>query len=326
MAISQSAPVRQPGEVAIRIRRVGLCGTDYHIYSGKHPFLAYPRIIGHELAGEVLAADESSAFRPGQLVTVNPYLACGECRACRLSKPNCCARLSVLGVHADGGLREELVVPERAVIDASRLTLDEAAMVEFLSIGAHAVQRANLADTDRVLVVGAGPIGIAVAWFARLRLGSAAVTIMDVAPARIEYARDQLNFDNVVLVSASASSELSELTGGEMFDCVFDATGNITAMRAGLNYVAHGGRYVLVSVVKDDIVFSDPEFHKRETTLLASRNALMEDFRHVIESIASGQIPTQLLHTHSIAADDAPQRMPELIRDRDAVLKAIVNF
>ena len=324
MAVSRPEPSRQNGEVLIRIRRVGLCGTDYHIYAGKHPYLAYHRVSGHELAGEVVAADSRSSFRPGQLVTINPYLACGECRACRLGKPNCCVRLQVLGVHTDGGMCDELSVPESAVIDASGLSLDQAAMVEFLSIGAPAARRASLSDADQVLVVGAGPIGIAVAWFARLQ--GAAVTLMDVSLARLEFARERLGFERVIQVSASAADELSKLTSGDMFDCVFDATGNITAMKAGLDYVAHGGRYVLVGVAKDEIAFSDPEFHKRETTLLASRNALNEDFDHVILQIAAGAIPTQLLHTHSIAAGDTPRQLPELIGQRDSVLKAIVIF
>lgn len=324
MAISRPEPVRKAGEVLIRVRRVGLCGTDYHIYAGKHPFLDYPRIIGHELAGEVVAADSQSPFRPGQLVTINPYLACGECRACRLSKPNCCVRLRVLGVHADGGMCEQLSIPESAVIDASGLTPDQAAMVEFLSIGAHAVRRAALGDADRVFVVGAGPIGIAVAWFAQLQ--GAAVTLMDVSPARVEYARERLGFKHAVQGSAAALEELTEMTAGEMFDCVFDATGNVKAMRNGLAYVAHGGRYVLVGVVKDEIAFSDPEFHKRETTLLGSRNALKEDFDQVIRQIVGGTIPTQHFHTHSLAAADIPRHMPELIERRDSVLKAIVNF
>ena len=322
--MSRPEPVRKAGEVLIRVRRVGLCGTDYHIYAGKHPFLDYPRIIGHELAGEVVAADPQSSFRTGQLVTINPYLACGECRACRLSKPNCCVRLQVLGVHTDGGMCDELSVPESAVIDATGLSPDQAAMVEFLSIGAHAVARGALSDADRVLVVGAGPIGIAVAWFARLQ--GAAVTLMDVSLERVAYARDRLGFKDAIQVSPSAAAQLSSMTAGEMFDCVFDATGNISAMSNGLAYVAHGGRYVLVGVAKEQLGFSDPEFHKRETTLLASRNALKEDFDRVIRQIASGNIPTQLLHTHSIAAADTPRQLPELIGQRDSVLKAIVIF
>lgn len=317
------APAPSDGEVLIRIRRVGLCGTDYHIFSGEHPYLEYPRVMGHELAGVVEVATGTS-LRPGQVVTVNPYLHCGRCIACRKGKPNCCASIKVLGVHTDGGMCELLAVPAAAAIDASALTLDQAAMVEFLAIGAHAVARANILRGARVLVVGAGPIGVAAALFARL--DGARVTIMDLRASRLEYARTRLGLDPVPGSSAATRAELATRTDGEMFDCVFDATGNIRAMRSGLDYVAHGGTYVLLSVVKEEIRFSDPEFHKRETTLLASRNALTADFERVVSSIKEGVIPTAALLTHAFPAAEAPRRIPELIASADSVLKAMVEF
>lgn len=322
--IDRPPPVASDGEVEVRIRRVGLCGTDYHIYGGNQPFLTYPRIMGHELAGEVVTAPPGSALRAGRLVTINPYLACGACIACRKGKPNCCARIAVLGVHIDGGMQDRIVVPASAIVDAGGLSPEQAAMVEFLAIGAHAVARGRLRPGDRVLVVGAGPIGIATALFARL--DGAAVTIIDTRAARLRHARERLGFDGTVPVDAMTRQVLADRTDGDFFDCVFDATGSIDAMRAGLDYVAQGGSYVLVSVVKGDLVFPDPEFHKRETTLFASRNALATDFARVIAAIRAGEIPTDALHTHSIDADDLPARMPGLIADAGHVLKAIVTF
>ncbi|HEX8755633.1 MAG TPA: zinc-binding alcohol dehydrogenase family protein [Steroidobacteraceae bacterium] len=321
---ARPAPSPAEGEVLIRIRRVGLCGTDYHIFSGEHPYLEYPRVMGHELSGVVEEVPAGSSLKPGQVVTVNPYLACGSCIACRNGKPNCCAAIKVLGVHADGGMCELLTVPEAAVIDASVLTLDQAAMVEFLAIGAHAVSRARLAPDSRVLVVGAGPIGVAAALFARL--GGARVTITDLRRSRLEYARDRLGLEPAIGSPEAVRAELAERTRGDMFDCVFDATGNVRAMRGGLDYVAHGGTYVLLSVVKEEITFSDPEFHKRETTLLASRNAVRADFQQVVSSIAAGTIPTEALLTHAIPALAAPRRIPELIASADGVLKAMIEF
>ncbi len=322
--VEREAPLAAEGEVLLRIRRVGLCGTDYHIFGGNQPFLTYPRVMGHELAGEVLSAPAGSSLRAGQTVTVNPYLACGTCRACRRGKPNCCSNIAVLGVHTDGGMCDMLAVPERAVIDATGLTLDQAAMVEFLAIGAHAVSRAKLMAGDRVLVVGAGPIGVAAGLFARL--DGAEVTFIDTRAARLDHVRDRLGFDHALTVGEGTRDALAERTGGEFFDCVFDATGNIHAMRAGLDHVAHGGTYVLISVVKDDLVFPDPEFHKRETTLLGSRNALSSDFARVIAAIKSGDIPTQALHTHSLNAEEMPEKLPHLIAEADTVLKAIAAF
>lgn len=321
---SREHPARREGEVLVRVRRVGLCGTDYNIYSGKHPYLSYPRIMGHELAAEVLEAAPDSRFRPRQLITLNPYLPCHRCVACRKGKPNCCISLEVLGVHVDGGMREVMAVPESAVIVAEGLSLEQAAMVEFLAIGAHAVRRAAPTHDERALIVGAGPIGIAVALFARLV--GVRVTLIDKLAARLEYARERLAMESTVPVGSDTNERLCEITSGEMFDLVFDATGDRTAMCSGLRYVAHGGKYVLLSVIKEDISFPDPEFHKRETTLLASRNALKEDFDEVIRRISDGSIPTRALHTHSVAAADVPQRLPELIANMDSVLKAIVTF
>lgn len=322
--VTRPPPVRQTDEVLVRIRCVGLCGTDYHIYEGNQPYLAYPRVMGHELAGEVVEVPVGSALRPEQTVTINPYLPCGTCRACRRGRPNCCSGIQVLGVHRDGGMCEYLSVPAHAVIDATGLTLEQAAMVEFLSIGAHAVARSGAGQGDRVLVAGAGPIGIATALFTRMN--GAAVTLLDLRPARLAYAANRLGFGDIVQGGEGAAERLRERSGGEMFDIVFDATGHIGAMSANLAYVAHAGTYVLVGVAKGDLVFADPEFHKRETTLLASRNALKADFDRVIAAIRSGDVPDAALYTHGFDALEMPTRLPRLIAEADHVLKAIARF
>lgn len=323
-AINAPEPTAAPGDAVVRIHRVGLCGTDYHIYEGRHPFLSYPRIMGHELGGTIEHVGAGSAFHVGQTVAINPYLACGTCIACRHGKPNACTAISVLGVHADGGMRERIVVPETALVDASGLTIDQAAMIEFLAIGAHAVARGGPTANQRVLVVGAGPIGIGVALFARMN--GAAVTLVDTRAARLDRALTRLGFSDGLVAGPALPDTLRQATGGEMFDMVFDATGSLPAMAASLDYVAHGGTLVLVGVAPGDLVFADPEFHKRETTLMASRNALAADFARVIAAIRSGAIPTDALHTHTVAADDLPHRLPELIEEADDVLKAIVTF
>ncbi|MGK6322667.1 zinc-binding alcohol dehydrogenase family protein [Sphingomonas sp. DT-51] len=323
-AVHRDPPEARAGELLVRIRRVGVCGTDYHIYTGDQPFLSYPRVMGHELAGEVVEAPAGSAFRPGQLIAINPYLACGTCIACRAGKPNCCARIAVLGVHVDGGMAELIAVPERAAIDATGLTPDQAAMVEFLAIGAHAAARARMRRGSRALVRGAGPIGLATALFARL--DGAAVTLCDSRQPRLDRAARDFGFDSLVRADGSEHERLAMLTDGAFFETVFDATGNLSAMCQGLTQVAHGGSYVLVSVVKGDLTFADPEFHKRETTLLASRNALAADFARVIAAIRDGTIATDALQTHSVAAADLPARFPGLIAEADQVLKAIVRF
>jgi 2-desacetyl-2-hydroxyethyl bacteriochlorophyllide A dehydrogenase len=322
--VDRAAPEPAEGEVLVRIQRVGLCGTDYHIFAGRHPFLAYPRVIGHELSATVVAAGAGSRFSEGQLVAINPYLSCGTCVACRKGKPNACVSIQVLGVHTDGGMCELLTVPESALLDATGLTPDQAAMLEFLAVGAHAVARSRVGHGERVLIVGAGPIGIGTALFAKLE--GAKVTLVDRREARLAFARDHLGFGSVVTAGDDVAEVLASQTDGEMFDTVFEATGSLDSMSQSLAYVAAGGTLVFVGVAPGEVVFSDPEFHKRETTLVASRNALATDFERVMVAMKAGLVPTAALQSHSFPAEETPTRLPELVADADHVLKAIAYF
>jgi 2-desacetyl-2-hydroxyethyl bacteriochlorophyllide A dehydrogenase len=315
-------PVRADDEVLVRVKRVGVCGTDLHIYTGKQPYLSYPRVMGHELSGLVEEAPEGSALQPGDVVYVMPYLSCGHCIACRAGKTNCCTRIQVLGVHRDGAFTEYLSVPQAFFHRADGVTLDQAAMVEFLAIGAHAVRRANVQAGQRVLVVGAGPIGMAAMVFAKLR--GATVTALDGRQDRLDFCRDTLGMAATVALGEHDEAQLAALTDGEFFDTVFDATGNPQAMERGFRFVAHGGTYVLISIVGANITFSDPEFHKRETTLLASRNATTEDFETVLQAMRAGLIPSAL-NTHRMPLARVPEDFAGLLDPAAGVIKAIVE-
>ena len=321
----QDCPMPQPAadEVLLRVRRVGLCGTDMHIFRGTQPYLSDPRVMGHELSGEVVSAPEDSGLRPGDPVYVMPYLSCGSCVACRKGKTNCCTRIEVLGVHRDGGMAEYLALPSRFVFKTEGITLDQAAMLEFLAIGAHAVRRAQLSGQEPVLVVGAGPIGIAVALFARLQ--GAPVTVHDTRADRIALCRDALAVAHTVQAGEGDHARLADLTGGDFFGTVFDATGNVAAMERGLDFVAHGGTYVLVSIVRDRIGFSDPEFHKRETTLMGSRNATVADFQTALDAMRAGLVPDALMNTHRTTLAELAAALPQWMDPGAGVIKAIVE-
>ncbi|WP_280156000.1 zinc-binding alcohol dehydrogenase family protein [Piscinibacter sp. XHJ-5] len=316
-------PARGEREVMLRVKRVGVCGTDLHIFGGSQPYLEYPRVMGHELSGVVEQAPAGSALKPGDPVFVMPYLSCGQCIACRAGRTNCCVKLQVLGVHRDGAFTEYLCVPEPFVHKAEGITLDQAAMVEFLSIGAHAVRRAQVREGQRVLVVGNGPIGIAALLFSRLH--DATVVALDTRPERVEFCVRHLGAHAGVVIGPDDEAQLSALSGGDFFDVVFDATGNARAMERGFRFVAHAGTYVLISVVRDDITFSDPEFHKRETTLLGSRNATMEDFETVLQAMRRGQIPDGVLNTHRLPLARVPAEFARLLDPAQGVIKAIVE-
>lgn len=316
-------PEAGPGEVLLRVRRIGVCGTDMHIFRGTQPFLAYPRVMGHELSGEVATAPAGSGLAAGDEVLVMPYLSCGDCVACRKGKTNCCTRIQVLGVHRDGGLAEYLAVPAQFVLKTEGISLDDAAMVEFLAIGLHAVRRGAVAEGQRILVVGAGPIGVAVALFAALK--GAQVTVLDARDDRLGFCRDVLKVAHTVTAGEGDLEALREITGGDFFDAVFDATGNIKAMERGLDFVAHGGTYVLVSIVPERISFADPEFHKRETTLLGSRNATVDDFREVLAAMKAGLVPTRAMNTHRATLDEFIDTLPRWMDPASGVIKAIVE-
>jgi 2-desacetyl-2-hydroxyethyl bacteriochlorophyllide A dehydrogenase len=322
--IQRDLPKLGSGEVLVRIRRVGICGTDYHIYHGNQPYLEYPRVIGHELAGEIAEAPIGSPLKVGDIVCIEPYLYCGTCRACQQGKTNCCQNLQVLGVHRDGGACEYLAVPERNVVSAPGLGLDEAAMVEFLAIGAHGVQRSGAGPTSRVAVVGAGPIGIAAAIFAKAR--GAEVSVLDMNTQRLAFCKDKIGVNHAFEVSAGVDERLKAATDGDFFDIVLDATGNPKAMMKGFYYVGHGGTYVLLSIVRADITFNDPEFHKRETSLMGSRNATRHDFETVLNTIRDGKVPVAALASHRAGLDEAPSRIPAWSTPEAGVIKALVEL
>ncbi|MFT3671351.1 zinc-binding alcohol dehydrogenase family protein [Aestuariivirga sp.] len=309
--------------VLVRPRRIGICGTDYHIFEGKHPFLQYPRIMGHELAVEVVEPGNSD-LAERTICVVNPYLSCGTCHACSRGKPNCCTRISVLGVHQDGGMQELIVLPAANLLPAPGLSIDGCATVEFLAIGAHAVRRGGVSSADTVLVIGGGPIGLGAALFAKLA-GAAKVAIIDRDGERSRSTAAIAGIDSVPLDDGLDKS-LSNYTSGNGFDVVFDATGNQASMQRGFDFVAHGGRYVLVSVVKDQITFSDPDFHRRELTLFGSRNATSEDFARVISAIRDGKVPLDRIITHRTSLADAARDLPVWAHEKQGLIKAMIEI
>ncbi|MGO4869078.1 MAG: zinc-binding alcohol dehydrogenase family protein [Roseiarcus sp.] len=322
--VERAKPEVELRSALVRIRRAGVCGTDLHIFEGSQPYFEYPRVIGHELSGEVEAVGEASRFRVGQRVAVLPYVACGACVACRRGKPNCCQKLSVFGVHRDGGMADWLSVPDDNLVDAEGVGLDEAAMAEFLAIGAHAVRRGEVAAGQRAAIVGGGPIGVAATIFAKAR--GAEVTVIDRRADRLRFCAETIGTDHVVEAGEGARAALAQLTGGDFFDCVFDCTGSPQAMNAGFSLVAHGGAYVLVSIVLGEITFSDPEFHKRETTLLGSRNATREDFDAVFAMLRAGKIPSKALNTHRASLEEAPKAFPLWLQPSSGVVKALIEI
>jgi 2-desacetyl-2-hydroxyethyl bacteriochlorophyllide A dehydrogenase len=299
-------PQRAAGSSLLRVRNIGICGTDIHAFAGNQPFFSYPRILGHELAVEIM---ESDTFSPGELATIIPYFNCGSCNACEAGKPNCCEILQVFGVHIDGGMREYIVVEDRYILLGNGLSADELALVEPLSIAAHGLRRATIQPSEKVLVMGAGPIGLFTILLAKIQ--GALVEVAEPNAARLRFCIENLG------VSEAAANAYST---------VIDATGNLAAIESGFAKIAHGGKYVLIGLQKQAISFSHPEFHKREATLMSSRNATIEDFRYVIGLFRSGKIDAGMFISHRFGKNQLLDIFTKINEPGAQVIKAMITL
>jgi 2-desacetyl-2-hydroxyethyl bacteriochlorophyllide A dehydrogenase len=320
---------RRPGagEALVQVHRVGICGTDISGYLGKMPFFSYPRIPGHELGVEVIETGEGvSHVSAGAQCSVEPYMNCQNCFPCRRGNGNCCENLQVLGVHTDGGLRPRFIVPARKLHPSGNLSLDQLALVETLAIGCHAVCRGNPQPDESVLVIGAGPIGLATIEF--VKLSGARTIVLDLNQQRLDFCRDRMKVDHVIRLTGDGSEAeaLKALTGGTLPNVVIDATGNHRSMAHALNYAAFTGRVVYVGITTAEISFGHPLMHRRELTLLASRNALPDDFRRIIQLIEEERIDTRPWITHRTSFGDLIENFPAYTKPETGVIKAIVEL
>ncbi len=315
-------PLPSKGQALLRVKKIGICGTDLHAYEGTQPYFHYPRILGHELALEV---EDAEGFNKGDAVTIIPYFNCGECIACRNGKPNCCAAINVFGVHIDGGMKEFISVPLYSVVDGEGLAMEELALIEPLAIGAHSIKRAGVTEGEFVLVVGAGPIGLGIMEFARIAGGK--VIALDINQQRLDFCSEKLSIPFTINVAKeNVTDRLKEITNGDMPVVVIDATGNLTAINTAFQYIAHGGRFVLVGLQKEAIQVSHPEFHKREATLMSSRNATRVDFEQVISCIKAGIVQPANYITHRVKFDDVLDQFQSWLDPANGVIKAVVEM
>ncbi|WP_147205129.1 zinc-binding alcohol dehydrogenase family protein [Segetibacter aerophilus] len=323
--ITGKKPALIKGHAIIKIKRIGICGTDLHAYEGTQPFFSYPRILGHELAGELMEFDDAPGFQIGEAVTFIPYFNCSECVACRAGKPNCCNKIIVSGVHCDGGMVEYLSVPSYSLVHGEGLSFDELALVEPLAIGAHGVRRAGVQKDEFVLVIGAGPIGLGTMEFARIAGGK--VIALDINEQRLEFCKNKLQVTHAInALAQDVTEQLMEITNGDMPTVVIDATGNLKAINNAFRFMSHGGRYVLIGLQKGEISFSHPEFHKREATLMSSRNATREDFAHVIASMKNKQVNPTTYITNRVKFQEVKDQFEQWLDPANGVIKAMVSL
>ena len=316
-----------PGEVLVRTHRMGICGTDYGGYLGKMPFFQYPRVPGHELGVEVLEVGKDvDNVKPGMRCSVEPYMNCGTCFACRKGNGNCCVQLNVIGVMIDGGLCERFVIRADKLHPSEKLSYDQLALVETLAIGCHACDRGASAKDAHVLIIGAGPIGLATLEFTRLT--GATITVMDQVPSRLDFCRETYGVQHTIVFKGDGSEmdSINEITGGDRFEVVTDATGNNRSMANALNYVAATGTLVYVGITTAEISFPHPLLHRPEMTIKGSRNALPSDFSRIIRLIEEGTIDTEPWITHRVSFDQMVENFESFTRPETGVIKAIVEL
>ncbi|MEO8614802.1 MAG: zinc-binding alcohol dehydrogenase family protein [Luteolibacter sp.] len=317
-----------PGEALVRTHRMGICGTDLSAYLGKFPFFAYPRTPGHELGLEVVAvADDVTNVKPGDKCSLEPYINDPETPTSKKGAINCCPGVQVIGVHNNGGLRKGVFpVPARKLHVGNDLSYDQLALVETLAIGYHAVQRGNPKPGETVLVIGAGPIGLACLEF--LKLMDVKTVVMDMVQSRLDFCQKNLGIQHAIQFKPDDShlAELEKLTDGQLADVIIDATGSPKSMSTCFTYAAFTGRVVYVGITTSDLTFPHaPVFHRRELTLLASRNAMPEDFENIIQLIRDGKINTDLWITHRIAFENVPTEFDQFTDPTLGAIKAIIE-
>lgn len=318
-------PALSKDRAIIKIKRIGICGTDLHAYEGTQPFLSYPRILGHELAGELIDCDHAPGFTPRETVSFIPYFHCGTCIACRMGKTNCCTSIKVCGVHIDGGMAEYLSVPSSSLLHADGLNLDEMALVEPLAIGAHGVKRSGIQPGEFVLVVGAGPIGLGTMEFARISGGK--VIALDINERRLQFCKEKLKVPHTVsALDSDVHEQLKKITDGDMPTVIIDATGSQKAINHAFQYMAHGARYVLIGLQRGEINFSHPEFHKREATLMSSRNATRTDFEFVLDCMKKGLVNSKTYITHRVTFGEMKTNFDRWLDPKSGVIKAMVEL
>ena len=319
----KKVPQRDQNEALLKVNKVGICGTDIHAYAGNQPFFSYPRILGHELSCTVLEIGENEKkIATGDNVIVMPYISCKNCVACNKGKTNCCTNINVLGVHKDGGMQEKISVPIDILLPAKDLTFNQMAIVEPLSIGAHAIKRANIKPNEFIAVIGCGPIGIGIMKLSQI-MGSKVIAI-DTNEQRLKFAIEKIGVDFAVKAGDDSIKNVSKITNGDLCSSVFDATGNKLALESGPDYVSHGGTFVLVGLFNGELTYTHPSVHAKEMSLICSRNATLDDFEYVMSVIH--KFPTESFITHDVSFDEMISNFEKWINPDSGLIKATVSF
>ncbi len=317
-------PAMRPGEALLRVRRVGLCGSDLSSFRGKNPLVSFPRIPGHEIAATIVELSENrSGLSPGMDVTLSPYTSCGQCAACNSGRTNACRLNQTLGVQRDGGLAEYISVPIEKLYPAS-LNLEELCLVEPLTVGFHAVARARVTETDTVAIFGCGGVGLGAVAASAFR--GARTVAVDIEDTKLAIAIKAGASHTVHSQRQNLSAALAELTDGQGPNVVIEAVGMPDTFRAAVDEVAFTGRVVYIGYAKEPVTYETKLFVQKEIDILGARNALPENFRDVIQVLEQRRFPVELAVSKIASLWEAPEMLRAWNSNPGQFTKIMITF
>lgn len=323
--VDREGPRPGPGEVLLRVDTVGFCGTDLSTFLGRNPLVSYPRVPGHEVAATIAELGEGvSDWGVGETALVFPYTECGECSSCHANRPNCCKQNQTLGVQRDGVLSEFAVVPAKKLLRAEGLASRELALVEPLTVGAHAVARGEVAEGEAVAVFGCGAIGLGAIAAAAHR--GARVIAIDIDDQKLQLAKDCGAALAINSASEDLAARIAEETGGHGPSVVIEAVGLPQTFRAAVDLVCFAGRVVYIGYAKQPVEYETKFFVMKELDIRGSRNALMQDFEWVIGMLREGVVPTDKIVTHTVPLASAVDSLKGWSENPGAVTKIHVQL
>lgn len=324
--VDRSIPQAGRGDVLLKIKYVGFCGSDLSTFLGKNLMVEYPRIPGHEISAEIVSMGEEvpANFKKGQAVTVVPYTNCGQCSSCRKGRFNACRYNQTLGVQRDGAMQQFLAVPWQKLIADEQLSAKELAMVEPLTVGFHAVDRGRVTDNDVVMVLGCGMIGSGAVIRAAMR--GARVIAVDVDDQKLALAK-QIGATHCINSSTQNMHEVIQtLTNGHGPDVIIEAAGNPITYQLALEEAAFAARVVCIGYAKNDISFATKLWVQKEIDIMGARNATPSDFEAVVHYLKQGTFPLNEMITQIIQPEEAQNAVAAWAANPGKVMKIIVQF
>lgn len=320
-------PVAKEGEALLKILYGGICGSDLGTYKGTFAYAGYPRIPGHEFSAEIVEIGENErGLKPGMIVTCNPYFNCGKCYSCQRGLVNCCTSNETMGAQRDGAFSEYITMPIERIYDGKGLSPKTLALIEPFCISYHGVSRAEVQPGEKVLVIGAGTIGVLAAVAAKSK--GAHVTICDVAEKKLDYAVKTFGLDASILNDnpETFQEKVDAATEGNGYDVTIEAVGLPSTFQNCIDAAAFGARVVLIGVGKKNLDFNFTMIQKKELNIFGSRNALKKDFLELIDLVKAGGVDLEKIVTNTYKMEDAEKAFEEFSQNAGSMLKVVLEF